>query len=85
MAVSGEDRNRQKADGSRLGKSIVRRTLAGEVDIAKDYAPTDFSADNYDVRRHPRSGKQRARPRADVSNFGHGSVSFGTDGPIVPT
>ena len=40
----------QKADGSRLGKSIVRRTLAGEVDIAKDYALTDFSTDNYDFR-----------------------------------
>jgi len=40
----------QRADGSRLGKSIVRRTLAGEVDIAKDYALTDFSANNYDFR-----------------------------------
>lgn len=40
----------QQAKGSGLGKRIVRRTLAGEVDIAKDYALTDFSADNYDFR-----------------------------------
>ena len=40
----------QQATGSGLGKRIVRRTLAGEVDIAKDYALTDFSAENYDFR-----------------------------------
>jgi hypothetical protein len=40
----------QQATGSSLGKRIVRRTLAGEVDIARDYALTDFSADNYDFR-----------------------------------
>ena len=40
----------RQATGSGLGKRIVRRTLAGEVDIAKDYALTDFSADNYDFR-----------------------------------
>ncbi|MEJ2080337.1 MAG: hypothetical protein P8Z74_20455 [Acidobacteriota bacterium] len=40
----------RQATGSGLGKRIVRRTLAGEVDMAKDYALTDFSADNYDFR-----------------------------------
>jgi len=40
----------QQASGTGLGKSIVRRTLASEVDIAKDRASTDFSADNYDFR-----------------------------------
>ncbi len=40
----------QQATGSGLGKRIVRRTLAGEVDIAKDYALTDFSAANYNFR-----------------------------------
>jgi hypothetical protein len=40
----------QQASGTGLGKTIVRRTLASEVDIAKDHASTDFSADNYDFR-----------------------------------
>jgi hypothetical protein len=40
----------QQAGGSGLGKTVIRRTLAGEVDIAKEYALTDFSADNYDFR-----------------------------------
>lgn len=40
----------QQANGSGMGKSVIRRTLAGEVAIAKDYVLTDFSADNYDFR-----------------------------------
>ncbi|RPJ58580.1 MAG: outer membrane lipoprotein-sorting protein [Acidobacteria bacterium] len=40
----------QQTSGTGLGKTIVRRTLASEVDIAKDHASTDFSADNYDFR-----------------------------------
>jgi len=40
----------QQASGTGLGKTIVRRTLASEVDIAKDHGSTDFSADNYDFR-----------------------------------
>jgi hypothetical protein len=40
----------QPASGSGLGKKVVRRTFAGEVDIAKDCALTDFSADDCDSR-----------------------------------
>ncbi len=40
----------QQTSGTGLGKTIVRRTLASEVDIAKNHASTDFSADNYDFR-----------------------------------
>jgi hypothetical protein len=36
--------------GSGLGQILVRRMLANEVDVTKDYASTDFSADNYDFR-----------------------------------
>ncbi len=38
----------QGTDGSGLGKMIVRRMLAGEAEVTKDYASTDISADNYD-------------------------------------
>jgi hypothetical protein len=40
----------QKADGAGFGETIVRRMLMSEVEIAKDYTATDFSADNYDFR-----------------------------------
>jgi hypothetical protein len=40
----------QKADGAGFGETIVRRMLMSEVEIAKDYASTDFSPDNYDLR-----------------------------------
>jgi hypothetical protein len=40
----------QGTDGSGLGKMIVRRMLASEADVTKDYASTDISADNYDFR-----------------------------------
>jgi hypothetical protein len=40
----------QQSRGTGLGKTIVRRTLASEVDLAKDRASTDLSADNYDFR-----------------------------------
>jgi hypothetical protein len=40
----------QGTDGSGLGKMIVRRMLAGEAEVTKDYVSTDFSADNYDFR-----------------------------------
>ena len=40
----------QKANGAGFGETIVRRMLTSEVEIAKDYATTDFSADNYDFR-----------------------------------
>lgn len=40
----------QKAIGTSFGETIVRRMLMSEVEIARDYASTDFSPDNYDFR-----------------------------------
>ena len=40
----------QESKGSGLGEKIVRRMLAGEADITKDYKSTDFSPGNYDFR-----------------------------------
>jgi hypothetical protein len=39
-----------ESNGSGLGKMIVRRMLAGEAEVTKDYASTDISGDNYDFR-----------------------------------
>ncbi len=40
----------QESKGSGLGEQIVRRMLAGEADITKDYRSTDFSPGNYNFR-----------------------------------
>jgi hypothetical protein len=40
----------QEASGGRLGQMIVRRILASEVEITKDYASTDLSPENYCFR-----------------------------------
>ena len=40
----------QQASGSGLGKMIVRRALANEAEMAKNYAATDFSPENYAFR-----------------------------------
>ena len=40
----------QKANGTGFGETVVRRMLMSEVEIARDYASTDFSPDNYDFR-----------------------------------
>ena len=40
----------QKAIGASFGETLVRRMLKSEVEIAKDYASTDFSPENYDFR-----------------------------------
>ena len=40
----------QATNGSGLGQMIVRRMLANEAEVTKDYALTDISADNYDFR-----------------------------------
>lgn len=40
----------QQSMGSGLGEKIVRRMLAREADITKDYRSTDFSPGNYDFR-----------------------------------
>lgn len=39
-----------KANGGGFGATIVRRMLVREVEIARDYASTDFSSDNYNFR-----------------------------------
>jgi hypothetical protein len=40
----------QQTHGNRLGGMIVRRMLESEAEVTKDYASTDFSADNYIFR-----------------------------------
>ena len=40
----------QQASGMGLGELIVRRMLASEAEIAKDFSSTDISPDNYDFR-----------------------------------
>ncbi len=40
----------QETNGSGLGQMIVRRMLAGEAEVTKDYVSTDISPDNYDFR-----------------------------------
>ena len=40
----------QETNGSGLGQIIVRRMLANEAEVTKDYVSTDLSADNYDFR-----------------------------------
>lgn len=38
----------QQVNGTGFGEKVVRRMLASEVEIAKDFSATDFSSDNYD-------------------------------------
>ena len=40
----------EETSGSGLGQILVRRMLASEVEVTKDYVSTDLSADNYDFR-----------------------------------
>jgi hypothetical protein len=40
----------EKTSGSGLGQILVRRMLANEAEVTKDYVATDVSADNYDFR-----------------------------------
>ena len=40
----------QQTSGMGLGEFIVRRMLASEAEIAKDFSATDISPDNYDFR-----------------------------------
>jgi Outer membrane lipoprotein-sorting protein len=40
----------QKTNGSEKGKMIVRRMLAGEAAVTKDYVSTDLSPENYGFR-----------------------------------
>jgi hypothetical protein len=40
----------EETSGSGLGQILVRRMLASEVEVTKDYVSTDLSADNYGFR-----------------------------------
>ncbi len=40
----------ERTTGSGLGGMIVRRILTNEAEVAKDYASSDFSTENYDFR-----------------------------------
>jgi hypothetical protein len=40
----------RKTSGTGFGETIVRRMLMSEVEIARNFASTDFSPDNYDFR-----------------------------------
>jgi hypothetical protein len=40
----------EETNGSGLGQILVRRMLANEAEVTRDYASTDLSADNYDFR-----------------------------------
>jgi len=40
----------QETNGTGLGVTIIRRILASEVEITKDYGTTDFTAENYEFR-----------------------------------
>jgi hypothetical protein len=71
----------QQTSGTGLGKTIVRRTLKSEVDMAKHHASTDFSADNYDFRfiREENISDQRChvlelRPRRKDKNLLSGNI-----------
>jgi hypothetical protein len=51
----------QQTSGLGLGEFIVRRMLASEAEISKDYSSTDLSPDNYDFRflREEKASGQR--------------------------
>lgn len=71
----------QQTTGSGLGEMIVRRMLATEAEVAKDYASSDFSPENYDFRflRQEDLGGQPCYvlelvPRRQDIHLAHGSL-----------
>lgn len=71
----------QQTNGSGLGGMIVRRMLASEAEVTKDYASTDFSPDNYDFRFLRAEGVMDQRcyvleliPRRKDKHLLHGNV-----------
>ena len=58
----------QQTSGLGLGEFIVRRMLASEAEISKDYSSTDLSPDNYDFR-FLREEKARWANAATCSNW----------------
>jgi Outer membrane lipoprotein-sorting protein len=76
----------QETNGTGLGEKIVRRMLASETEIAKDYASTDFSPDNYDfrfIREEEVSGQRcyvlELRPRRKDKNLLRGDIWVDAD------
>ncbi|MGA8185807.1 MAG: hypothetical protein WB819_19435 [Terriglobia bacterium] len=71
----------QEARGSSLGQIIVRRILASETEITKDYASTDLSPENYGfrfIREEDVSGQHcyvlELLPRRKDKHLLHGNV-----------
>ena len=71
----------QQSNGSGLGERIVRRMLASEAEIAKDYVSTDFSAANYEfgfIREEDVSGQRcyvlELLPRRKDGNLLRGNI-----------
>jgi hypothetical protein len=71
----------QETNGSGLGQILVRRMLANEAEVTKDYVATDISADNYDFRflREADASGQRCYvlellPRRIERHLLHGNV-----------
>jgi hypothetical protein len=71
----------QQTNGTGLGERIVRRMLASEVEITRDYVSTDFSPKNYDFRfiREEEASGQRCYvlellPRRKDKNLLRGNI-----------
>jgi hypothetical protein len=71
----------QQINGSGLGQMIVRRMLANEAEITKDYGATDISPDNYDfcfIREEEVSGQRcyvlELLPRRKDKNLLRGNI-----------
>jgi len=71
----------EETNGSSLGQILVRRMLANEAEVTRDYASTDISADNYDFRfiREADASGQRCYvlellPRRIEKHLLHGNI-----------
>jgi len=71
----------EETNGSRLGQILVRRMLANEAEVTKDYVATDISTGNYDfrfIRESDLSGQRyyvlELRPRRLERHLLHGDI-----------
>jgi hypothetical protein len=76
----------QETNGSGLGQMIVRRMLANEAEVTKDYVSTDLSANNYDfrfIREADVSGQRcyvlELLPRRKEKHLLHGDIWVDAD------
>ena len=76
----------QETNGSGLGQMIVRRMLANEAEVTKDYVSTDLSTDNYDfrfIREADVSGQRcyvlELLPRRKEKHLLHGDIWVDAD------